>query len=231
MRSLSAVRLQEASLSEVADQKASSQTTSGGSASGQAEGAKERTIYFIYSNATVKVKHKAVPTPQAKLSASVYKDLFGGGSMRVGVLARYFTLRKINVTEVTPKENRAYNGLTAPIVVVKDSSGKKVAALRGKVSDSALASAMITALRKDKINGSQIVAKGTAALNVIRKMIDEQARLRTNMAMLDKRLRGEKGAKAASLQRRQAQMKAEMEKVEKLLKDAYDQLENATKSA
>jgi hypothetical protein len=208
MRSLSAVKLKD---------------VSAGTVDSQTDGAKSPKIIFYYSKAIV-------PTPQAKLNASVEKNLFSGESLGIGLLGRYFTMLKVNVTDVSPKDNRAFNRLTAPVVVVKASDGKRVVAFRGNVSEGVLIRAMITALKKDGINGAKIIAKGTAALNVIRKMVDEKARLKQDLVLIGKRLKDEKGAEAKILEQRQAQMKAEMEKVEKALKEAYDRLKRATEA-
>ncbi len=211
MRSLSAVRLKSGSPDSL--------------------DAKSPSILFYYSDASVAKGDKSVPTPQAKLSDDVEQDLFGGKSAQVGVLARRFSLVKVNVTSVSPKEDAAFNGLSAPVIVVKASDGSRVAALRGKVSEGALVGAMIAALKKDNINGAQILSKGTGALNVIRKMVDEKLRLRQNLAQIAEKMKDETGGKAQMLQQRETQLKGELEKVEKALKDAYDQLKAANDTA
>jgi hypothetical protein len=215
MRSLSAVKLKD---------------VSAGSVDTQAAEAKAPTIVLYYSSAAVMQGGKKKPTPQAKLSADVL-GLFGGKSARVGVLARLFTLLKVNVTSVTPKDDKLFNGMTAPVVLVKASDGSKVGMLRGKVSEGALVAAMAKALQKDKINGARIAAKGVEVLNLIRKLVDERDRLRKNLAQLTARMKRDKGSKAKLLQQRVTQTQAELDKVQKALDEAYGKLKELHASA
>ena len=211
MRSLSAVEMKDASADSV-----------------KGDGKSPR-ILFYYSNKSVTSGSKEQPTPQAKTSKDVWDGLFGGRSPRVGVLARKFDRFKINVSSVEPKSDPLFNAQTAPVVVVMASDGSKVATLPGKVSEDALAAAMLKALQKDKVDGTRIIGQGIEALNQIRKLVDERDRLKLSLAQINAKL-SDAGGKAEALKARETQAKAELAQVEKALAAAYDKLKKASDS-
>ena len=173
---------------------------------------KKPSLVYFYTTATGP-RGKGL-TPQASACQTIDRTIFGGRDVRVGVLAKYFSCSKVNVTAVTPAKNSIFNTATAPVILVTTSSGKPVASLAGRVTSSALVAAMAKALQMSGINPAHALAKGEKCLEQIKKLENEKDKLTRAVARST-------GSKQAQLSAKLDRVTKDLAAIEDIYKDLF----------
>jgi hypothetical protein len=114
-------------------------------------GAGKPLLAFFSTNSTKKGSSRSPAYRSSLQCKQIFDKAFTGNDYRVGFLAKYFALKKIDVTNVQASDNRAINNATAPTICLFDSKGALTSHMSGNIHPGTLASAMVATLRKSEI--------------------------------------------------------------------------------
>lgn len=118
------------------------------------------TLVFFYTKKTMKVgkgkNTKVRPTLEATQSETVLKrafDLSESSDATLGLAARHYRCIKVDLTNVSKKDNKHFNTEKAPLVLLIDRGGKISKSCKGAKSctQSKISSAMLSHIKKSKL--------------------------------------------------------------------------------
>jgi hypothetical protein len=109
-----------------------------------------------------------IPTSQAKMTESAITKTFETDTYKVLIGSECFECYKIDVTDVTPQENRFFCSATAPAIVLIDKTGAAKGTLTGnQITESTVFSIMARICAADKINLARIVSAASGYAKAI----------------------------------------------------------------
>mgnify|MGYP003572183317 FL=1 len=170
-------------------------------------------MVFLYSDEVETIKPKnpknkvrTKVTPQAQASKRARETAFASDTYGVIIGAEFFECFEIDLTRVSPTQNRYLNSANAPIVAIISKEGKITSALFGnQITEARVVSAMSRNLMKDKINLSSVVRAADSALgkvyNYEKSIYSQNKAFESNKKMFEKK-------KTASNKRKMDQAKA-----------------------